>query len=134
MFAGFKVDAWRTLSEIAGRNQSLTGMNFPFKDRALNNDRVLTWAVPLVLSCVLVVLAILQYRWSRQASDAATTRMHASLQSSMMNFRQDLSRELAAMCLELQGDDPSSVRSEEHTSELQSHSDIVCRLLLEKKK
>src|SRR5438034_3071709 len=25
-------------------------------------------------------------------------------------------------------------RSEEHTSELQSHSDIVCRLLLEKKK
>src|SRR5215218_8307753 len=25
-------------------------------------------------------------------------------------------------------------RSEEHTSELQSHSDVVCRLLLEKKK
>src|SRR5260221_7843376 len=29
---------------------------------------------------------------------------------------------------------PSWVRSEEHTSELQSHSDLVCRLLLEKKK
>src|SRR5436190_17550156 len=29
------------------------------------------------------------------------------------------------------GRDP---RSEEHTSELQSHSDLVCRLLLEKKK
>src|SRR5438132_4698071 len=28
----------------------------------------------------------------------------------------------------------SKVRSEEHTSELQSHSDLVCRLLLEKKK
>src|SRR5947207_6337678 len=27
-----------------------------------------------------------------------------------------------------------SQRSEEHTSELQSHSDLVCRLLLEKKK
>src|SRR5438034_11746206 len=26
------------------------------------------------------------------------------------------------------------VRSEEHTSELQSHSELVCRLLLEKKK
>ena len=25
-------------------------------------------------------------------------------------------------------------RSEEHTSELQSHSDLVCRLLLEKKR
>src|SRR5947207_12196319 len=29
---------------------------------------------------------------------------------------------------------PRSWRSEEHTSELQSHSDLVCRLLLEKKK
>src|SRR5437588_2813166 len=28
---------------------------------------------------------------------------------------------------------PYSLRSEEHTSELQSHSDLVCRLLLEKK-
>src|SRR2546430_9992472 len=29
---------------------------------------------------------------------------------------------------------PSATRSEEHTSELQSQSNIVCRLLLEKKK
>src|SRR5438034_3981944 len=29
---------------------------------------------------------------------------------------------------------PPRLRSEEHTSELQSHSDLVCRLLLEKKK
>src|SRR5260221_2722905 len=28
----------------------------------------------------------------------------------------------------------SSPRSEEHTSELQSHSDLVCRLLLDKKR
>ena len=27
----------------------------------------------------------------------------------------------------------NNLRSEEHTSELQSHSDLVCRLLLEKK-
>src|SRR5260221_9649077 len=32
------------------------------------------------------------------------------------------------------GEEPYvSLRSEEHTSELQSHSDLVCRLLLEKK-
>src|SRR5438132_11938333 len=30
--------------------------------------------------------------------------------------------------------DRSRAKSEEHTSELQSHSDLVCRLLLEKKK
>src|SRR2546421_5989898 len=29
---------------------------------------------------------------------------------------------------------PAGLRSEEHTSELQSRSDLVCRLLLEKKK
>src|SRR5438034_7170101 len=35
----------------------------------------------------------------------------------------------------LEGRNMSMVlRSEEHTSELQSHSDLVCRLLLEKKK
>src|SRR5438132_3215944 len=32
------------------------------------------------------------------------------------------------------GDGMALSRSEEHTSELQSHSDLVCRLLLEKKK
>src|SRR5260221_9064597 len=32
------------------------------------------------------------------------------------------------------GEDERAGGSEEHTSELQSHSDIVCRLLLEKKK
>src|SRR5690242_21291222 len=30
--------------------------------------------------------------------------------------------------------DPALARSEEHTSELQSHVNLVCRLLLEKKK
>src|SRR2546421_1918422 len=34
----------------------------------------------------------------------------------------------------MESDWPFSSRSEEHTSELQSRSDLVCRLLLEKKK
>src|SRR2546428_7630279 len=38
------------------------------------------------------------------------------------------------MYLCMRGEAPSAGRSEEHTSELQSRSDIVCRLLLEKKK
>src|SRR5438034_9621557 len=36
--------------------------------------------------------------------------------------------------LSLANSRPMAERSEEHTSELQSHSDLVCRLLLEKKK
>src|SRR5438132_8212407 len=46
----------------------------------------------------------------------------------------ELARRLAA---ELRAVLPAmydDTRSEEHTSELQSHSDLVCRLLLEKKK
>src|SRR5438132_4375074 len=42
---------------------------------------------------------------------------------------EDLVRSLGDAKMEL-----SATRSEEHTSELQSHSDLVCRLLLEKKK
>src|SRR5260221_8506495 len=41
------------------------------------------------------------------------------------------------LAIPVAGDDARAkqiVRSEEHTSELQSHSDLVCRLLLEKKK
>src|SRR5437773_7382443 len=38
-------------------------------------------------------------------------------------------REIETMALR-----EANIRSEEHTSELQSHHDLVCRLLLEKKK
>src|SRR5438034_8165177 len=41
--------------------------------------------------------------------------------------------EIGALAVEAVDDDRAR-RSEEHTSELQSHSDLVCRLLLEKKK
>src|SRR6266480_7663137 len=41
---------------------------------------------------------------------------------------------LPALPVEEPGYEPASNRSEEHTSELQSHVNLVCRLLLEKKK
>src|SRR5437588_6023910 len=46
------------------------------------------------------------------------------------NRDQPVDRARTAECLAARPVD----RSEEHTSELQSHSDLVCRLLLEKKK
>jgi signal transduction histidine kinase len=65
-------------------------------------QRVLTWSVPLGLVCALVGLAFLQFRWSVEVSQATTTRIHADLQDSMMNFRQDLSRDIGGLCLDLQ--------------------------------
>src|SRR2546430_10575953 len=44
------------------------------------------------------------------------------------------SKELDRILMTLSSLDPKFLRSEEHTSELQSQSNIVCRLLLEKKK
>jgi signal transduction histidine kinase len=76
-----------------------------------SKDRLLTWAVPILLTGVLIALAVLQYRWSRQVSEAASTRMQTSLQDSMMNFRLDLARELATMCLQLQGENAASVEA-----------------------
>src|SRR2546430_11997407 len=43
-------------------------------------------------------------------------------------------REEAVLVPHRVADDPQQPRSEEHTSELQSQSNLVCRLLLEKKK
>src|SRR5438874_7398337 len=43
-------------------------------------------------------------------------------------------RTLDALGISLNATTPESQRSEEHTSELQSRRDLVCRLLLEKKK
>lgn len=64
--------------------------------------RFLWLAVVAGLAATLIVLAVLEYRWSRDISEAASMRMHASLQSSLIAFRQDLYRELAGICLPLQ--------------------------------
>src|SRR2546427_4286461 len=58
--------------------------------------------------------------WPRSVTDRKSTRLNSS--HSQISY--------AVFCLKKK----SVVRSEEHTSELQSQSNIVCRLLLEKKK
>src|SRR2546427_7510749 len=48
--------------------------------------------------------------------------------------RLPVSHRRAQACPCLRAEPPRRARSEEHTSELQSQSNLVCRLLLEKKK
>src|SRR5690242_21134408 len=48
--------------------------------------------------------------------------------------RGDLILEVAFLVEPIEMTPPVALRSEEHTSELQSHVNLVCRLLLEKKK
>src|SRR5471032_3645964 len=67
-------------------------------------------------------------------NDTATTEIYTlSLHDALPIFqrqRRDRARHRTAVHVSRDGD----ARSEEHTSELQSHHDLVCRLLLEKKK
>src|SRR2546426_9047901 len=51
-------------------------------------------------------------------------------------FRSDVARAIRAVHphIHLRREPPHEIRSEEHTSELQSPCNLVCRLLLEKKK
>src|SRR5690625_5607832 len=63
----------------------------------------------------------------------------ASWNSGEWNFHLDMGAytnefRLGQAIFQLDGQDPVSVRSEEHTSELQSRGHFVYRLLLEKKK
>src|SRR5438034_6017959 len=70
-------------------------------------------------------------------NDTATTEiytlsLHDALPISLRGCR--CPRQLGAVGQVQCRDRADEARSEEHTSELQSHSDLVCRLLLEKKK
>src|SRR2546421_9644166 len=73
-------------------------------------------------------------------NDTATTEIYTlSLHDALPIYVDAAHAGSAALCPELRWihagvEHADSYRSEEHTSELQSRSDLVCRLLLEKKK
>src|SRR5947207_15562131 len=100
-----------------------------------------------VLVLLLVVLTLFHFLFNTAApTDIYTLSLHDALPilTAATEGGQNRVRirvhEAAARCapeVEVPDDQPLDAlydRSEEHTSELQSHSDLVCRLLLEKKK
>src|SRR5260221_3720845 len=64
---------------------------------------------------------------------AARLGMHQCLEISAPSFQRGLAFLQIGEAVVDRCDPLDGARSEEHTSELQSHSDLVCRLLLEKK-
>jgi signal transduction histidine kinase len=67
------------------------------------------------LAAVLVGLAVLQYRWSGQVSDATRAQMLANLHMSLMSFRQDFAHELGATASEIRtiADSPETTNPKE---------------------
>src|SRR5438034_2292903 len=74
---------------------------------------------------------------TRRSSDLAERRTILTKEKTVVPRISDIYAALPAITgkleLEYEGELQGPERSEEHTSELQSHSDLVCRLLLEKK-
>jgi len=76
-------------------------MTWPIKERALSTAVVIPTAV------VVIVLAVLQYRWSNQVSEATSVRLADSLQMSMINWHLDFFRYFSEMCLTMRVDPES---------------------------
>ncbi|HEV8493609.1 MAG TPA: histidine kinase dimerization/phospho-acceptor domain-containing protein, partial [Candidatus Angelobacter sp.] len=69
--------------------------------RPQTRERLLRWVAVPALAAVLVGLAVLQYRWSVQVSDATRAQMLGNLRVSLAGFRQDFARELGAVAVEV---------------------------------
>jgi signal transduction histidine kinase len=97
-------------------------------------ERIVLTAVVFALAAVLVALALLQYRWSEEVSAATRSRMQANLQLSMIAFRQDLYRELNAICAVFQTtSEMGSVKSAERFEEWSrsaTHPQLVANIFI----
>src|SRR5207249_6020756 len=76
--------------------------------------------------------------WRGDAASAVPTRrsarsMSAAVESLICSSTRPTSVSASMACASTESGSSASARSEEHTSELQSRFDLVCRLLLEKK-
>src|SRR5215204_129146 len=80
-------------------------------------------------------LLLLQIKGAPDLTEQTTvTALADRLQLAQSSVTELVSRAEQAGLLERKPSSTDARRSEEHTSELQSHSDLVCRLLLETKK
>ena len=67
----------------------------------LFKERASLAAVLILTATIVVALAVLQYRWNREASEATGVRLADALQLSMINWHLDLFRNLSEVCLSM---------------------------------
>jgi signal transduction histidine kinase len=105
---------------------------------SIRKDRFLVWSAVPVLAGVLIVLAVMQYRWSLQVSAATKAQMQSSLQNSLMGLRQDFSRELGVLCVDVRSafdhddGDKAAQLSEQitHWQQTASHPTLLANVYL----
>jgi len=66
--------------------------------------------LPVGMTVLLIIVAVLQYRWTTQLNEATEVRVGSNLQSSMMAWNLDFYGELSAICIALQVGPDSGAR------------------------
>jgi signal transduction histidine kinase len=85
---------------------------------------IISIALIVALGLILIILAVLQFQWSAQISEAAHARMQENLDASMFHFRQQFMSELQQWMISFQPDAPM-----ETGTDWKSYAD-KCRTLL----
>src|SRR5262249_40504368 len=104
--------------------------------KSATKERFFWWVAVPALVAVLATLAVLQYRWSAKVSDATRDQMQSNLNTSLRLFRQDLARELGAVCLEIRSGTAGAegLRSEDfsqaikHWQQTAAHPGLVAQV------
>src|ERR1700752_4980362 len=81
-------------------------MRFPIREREFST------VIIILAVIVVIVLGVLQYRWSNQVSEATSIRLADSLQMSMINWHLDFFRAFSEICLALRVDPESRTQED----------------------
>src|SRR6202049_4974410 len=77
--------------------------------KLLIKERAFMTGMIILAVVVVIVLGVLQYRWSNQVSEATSIRMADSLQMSMINWHLDFFRDFSEICVSMQvGPEPGA--------------------------
>jgi signal transduction histidine kinase len=92
--------------------------------KSLSSRALLSIIIVSSLVVILAILAVLQYRWSGQISEAERARMESSLTTSTTQFRQEFNRELQELGRAFQLD-AAALRSSDWQHYAQSCDDLL---------
>src|SRR5580693_1986520 len=75
-------------------------------------EREFSTVIIILAVVVVIVLGVLQYRWSNQVSEATSIRLADSLQMSMINWHLDFFRVFSEVCVALRVDPDSNTHED----------------------
>src|ERR1700722_20485257 len=75
-------------------------------------EREFSTVIIILAVVVVIVLGVLQYRWSNQVSEATSIRLADSLQMSMINWHLDFFRAFSEICVAMRVDPDSTTQED----------------------